>query len=479
MSRALFTDLYEINMVYTYWKDGLQDRRAVFEAFFRELPFRHPFTVFAGLQRLAEYLQEFAFLPEDLDYLNSLGYERGFLDYLGGLRFNGDLYALREGELVFPREPMLRLEGELGILQILETAVLNIVNYQSLIATKAARVREAAGDDPLMEFGSRRAQEADAAVWGARAAFIGGFDGTSNLESGQRFGIPVKGTHAHSFVQVYGDELQAFERYLETHDHISLLIDTYDTLRSGVVNAIQAARQAGRPLDSVRIDSGDLVELSQEVRRILNREGFTATRIIGSNDLDEYEILRLKQAGACIDMWGIGTRIITAYDQPALGGVYKLVAIADSASTMQPSMKRSSSAEKATLPGAKAIVRRLEKGKAAGDMIVLADEDPSRAFREETAEPVLVEGSEAGRQPGAFLDGDIALWLPLGMVVQEGRLVRDLPDAEEARNYHRRCRALFCEYGWSRQGCRDSYPVRLSRRVQDLQARCEERLRRR
>lgn len=449
MSRALFTDLYEINMVYTYWRDGLQERRAVFEAFFREIPFKHPFTVFAGLQRLSEYLREFAFLPEDLIYLNSLGYEPAFLDYLAGLRFNGDLYALREGELVFPREPMLRLEGDLGILQILETAILNIVNFQSLIATKAARVREAAGDDPLMEFGSRRAQEADAAVWGARAAFIGGFDGTSNLEAGRRFGIPVKGTHAHSFAQVYGDELHAFERYLETHDHISLLIDTYDTLQSGIVNAIRAARQAGRPLDSVRIDSGDLVELSQEVRRALNREGFSETRIIGSNDLDEYEIQRLKQAGACIDMWGIGTRIITAYDQPALGGVYKLVAIADSASTMQPSMKRSSSAAKATLPGAKTIVRRLENGQAAGDMIVLAEEDVS---------------------------GGINIRLPLTRVIQGGQLVQDLPVAEEARAYHQLCRALFSEYSWIQEGGCGIYPVGISSGVQELQAACEERL---
>ena len=341
-SFTLHTDLYQINMVETYWEDGIHNRKAVFEVFFRKLPFGNGYAVFAGLERVIQFLQQFRFSESDIDYLRSeLGYRDDFLDYLQTVRFTGTLRSMREGEIVFSNEPILRIEAPLAEAQLVETAILNIINFQTLIATKASRIKHILGDEPAMEFGSRRAHEMDAALWGARAAYIGGFDATSNVRAGKLFGIPVVGTHAHAMVQAYQDEYTAFHKYARRHKDCVFLVDTYDTLKSGVPNAIRVAKELGDQINfiGIRIDSGDLAYLSKEARKMLDEAGFTQAKIFASSDLDEETILNLKSQGAKIDVWGIGTKLITAYDQPALGAVYKLVAIEDENGNMVDTIK--------------------------------------------------------------------------------------------------------------------------------------------
>lgn len=380
-SLALHTDLYQINMAETYWGDNIHNKKAVFELYFRKLPFGNGYAIFAGLEKIIHYLQNFKFSKSDLDYLkNELGYEDEFLEYLSTVKFTGSIKALIEGEVVFGNEPILRVEAPLLEAQLIETALLNIVNYQTLIATKASRIKHIVGEDTLMEFGTRRAQEFDAAIWGARAAYIGGFHATSNVRAGKLFNIPVSGTHAHALVQTYRDEYIAFKKYAERHYHCTFLVDTYDTLKSGVPNAIKVAKELGDKINfaAIRLDSGDLAYLSKESRKMLDEAGFTNTKIVASNDLDEYTILNLKSQGAKIDSWGIGTKLITAYDQPALGAVYKLVSIEDENGRMVDTIKISQNPEKVTTPGYKKLYRIINtiNHHAEADYIAMDDEHP-------------------------------------------------------------------------------------------------------
>lgn len=378
-SLMLHTDLYQINMMETYWRDGIHKRKAVFELYFRKLPFGNGFAVFAGLERILNYIQNCRFTDSDIAYLrNEVGYKEDFLAYLKNLTFSGDIYCMEEGELVFANEPILRVEAPIAEAQLIETALLNIVNYQTLIATKSARMKQVIGDQTAMEFGTRRAQEMDAAIWGTRAAFIGGFSATSNVRAGKIFRIPVSGTHAHALVQAYQDEYKAFKSYASTHTECVFLVDTYDTLRSGVPNAIKVAKEFGDRIHfkGIRLDSGDLAYLSKKAREMLDEAGYKDTKIIASNDLDEYTIMNLLAEGAKIDIWGIGTKLITAYDQAALGAVYKLVSFESENGVMEDTIKLSGNPEKISTPGQKRVYRIInnENNHAEGDYITLASE---------------------------------------------------------------------------------------------------------
>lgn len=378
-SYALHTDLYQINMAEAYWRDGIHNKRAVFEVFFRKLPFGNGYAVFAGLERVIQFIQGFHFTEEDLAYLKQeVGYKDDFLEYLKNMRFTGTIRSMREGELVFAQEPLLRIDAPLAEAQLIETALLNIVNYQTLVATKASRMKRVIGDAVAMEFGSRRAQEMDAAIWGTRATYLAGFDATSNVRAGKLFGIPVSGTHAHSMIQAYKDEYTAFHKYAQTHKDCVFLVDTYDTLHLGVPNAIKVANELGDTINfiGIRIDSGDLAYLSKKARKMLDDAGYKDAKIVGSSDLDEYTIMNLNAQGAKIDSWGIGTKLITAFDQPALGAVYKIVAIEDDQGQMVDTIKISSNPEKVTTPGLKKVYRIInnQNHHAEGDYITMEDE---------------------------------------------------------------------------------------------------------
>ncbi|SFK90019.1 nicotinate phosphoribosyltransferase [Salinicoccus halodurans] len=378
-SFMLHTDLYQINMGQTYLEQGLADRTAVFDLYFRNMPFGNGYAVFAGLERIIDYLQKFRFTDSDIEYLRTLGYEADFLNYLKDLRFTGKVRAVQEGELVFANMPLVQVEAPIIEAQLIETALLNIVNFQTLIATKASRIRQIVPNDTLMEFGTRRAHEFDAALWGARAAIIGGFDGTSNVRAAKLFGIPASGTHAHAMVQAYGDDYEAFKAYADTHEDCVFLVDTFDTLNSGVPNAIKVAKEYGDRINfiGIRLDSGDIAYLSKEARKMLDEAGFPDAKIVVSNDLDEVTIVSLLSQGAKVDSWGIGTKLITAYDQPALGAVYKLVAVENEAGEMENRIKISGNPEKVTTPGKKDVYRIINKytGMSEGEYITHADEE--------------------------------------------------------------------------------------------------------
>lgn len=358
---ALHTDKYQINMMYAHWINGSHNTKAVFEAYFRKLPFGNGYAVFAGLERIVNYIQSLSFSDDDIAYLakQEEQYKPEFLEELRRFRFKGSIHAMKEGALVFPNEPLIRVEGTIFETQLVETAILNFMNFQTLIATKASRIRQVAGDDTLLEFGTRRAQEADAAVWGARAAYIAGFHATSNMLAGEKFGIPTKGTHAHSWVQTFRSEQEAFDIFAQVMpDQVTLLVDTFDTLKSGIPNAINTAKKLeaqGKRMNAIRLDSGDLAYLSIQARRMLDDAGLDYVRIVASNDLDEGTILDLKAQGAKIDTWGVGTQLITAADQPALGGVYKLVE-REVDGKMVPTIKISANPEKVSTPGKKRCI---------------------------------------------------------------------------------------------------------------------------
>lgn len=379
---ALHTDLYQINMGYAYFKDGVHERKSYFDVYFRKIPFGGGYAVFAGLEKVVEYLNSFEFTDSDIEYLAGLGYEDSYLQYLKQMKFTGSIRSVREGEIVFGNEPLIRVEAPLIQAQIIETAILNIVNYQILIATKAARIKHLCPNEPCMEFGTRRAHEFDAAIWGARAAIIGGFDSTSNVKAAKLFGIPCSGTHAHSFVQAYEDEKVAFKKYAAAHKDCYFLVDTYDTLRSGIPTAIEVADELKDKINflGIRLDSGDIAYLSKEARKMLDAAGYPNAKVVASNDLDEATITHLKQEGARIDAWGIGTKLITAYDNPALGAVYKLACLEDENGNMVDRLKVSENPAKLTIPGIKRVYRIINKenGMAAGDYIALESEDVSK-----------------------------------------------------------------------------------------------------
>jgi len=376
---GLLTDLYQLTMAYGYWKLGRAEQEAVFHLFFRKPPFGGGYAIAAGLAHAVELMRQFRFERDDLDYLATLTgndgqplFEQGFLEYLAGIEFGCDVDAVPEGTVVFPHQPLIRIRGPILQAQILETALLNIVNFQTLIATKAARVCEAASSDPVMEFGLRRAQGIDGALAASRAAYLGGCAATSNVLAGKLFGIPIKGTHAHSWVMSFDAELEAFESYAEAMpNNCVFLVDTYDTL-AGVRNAIEAGRrlrERGYEMIGIRLDSGDLACLSIEARKLLDEAGFPGVVIVASNDLDEHIIKDLKQQGAMIAVWGVGTKLATAYDQPALGGVYKLGAIRHGDGTWKPRVKLSDQAIKTSIPGTLQVRRFENEDGLIGDLI--------------------------------------------------------------------------------------------------------------
>ncbi|HEV2391396.1 MAG TPA: nicotinate phosphoribosyltransferase [Verrucomicrobiae bacterium] len=376
---ALLTDLYEITMACGYWKAGLTEVEAAFHLSFREAPFHGGFTIACGLAAAVEFLRSFHFEPADVAYLGTLLghdgkplFERGFLEYLAKLRFTCDVDAVLEGTIVFPQEPLLRVTGPILQAQVVETALLNFLNFESLIATKAARICLAARGEPVIEFGLRRAQGPNGGLTASRAAYIGGCAGTSNLLAGKMYGIPVSGTHAHSWVMAFGDEREAFTAYARAMpNNCILLVDTYDSLE-GVRHAVAVGkelRSQGHDLLGIRLDSGDLAFLSIEARKILDEAGFTKTAILGSNDLDEHIIYSLKDQDAAITLWGVGTRLVTAYEQPALGGVYKLSAIRKPGAAWEPKVKLSEQAAKITNPGILQVRRFLTDQGFAGDAI--------------------------------------------------------------------------------------------------------------
>ena len=376
---TMLTDLYQMTMMNGYINAGITDRIAVFDLFYRQNPGGSAFAVAAGLEQVVDYIKNLHFDPEDIDYLRSLHlFDERFFDYLKDFRFTGELYAVPEGTVVFPYEPLIRIKAPLFEAQLIETAMLNIVNHQTLIATKAARVCQAAAGDLVMEFGLRRAQGPDAGLYGARAALIAGCGSTSNVLAGQLWNVPVAGTHAHSWVMSFPDELTAFRAYAQAYpDACLLLVDTYDTLHSGMPNAIRVfheLRAKGHEPLGIRLDSGDLAYLSRQARRMMDEAGFPNAKVCASGDLDENVIWDLKQQGACIDSWGVGTRMITSDGCPALGGVYKMSAeIIDG--QIVPKIKVSENPAKVTNPGYKKVQRIYNReGMAMADIIMLDHE---------------------------------------------------------------------------------------------------------
>ena len=384
MSRnlTLLTDLYELTMMQGYF-ERQSNETVVFDMFFRSNPNKSGYSIAAGLDQVVQYVKNLHFTYDDVTYLRSLNiFNENFLDYLSGFHFTGDIYAIPEGTVVFPREPLIKVVAPIMEAQLIETSILNIVNHQSLIATKAARVVYAAEGDGIMEFGLRRAQGPDAGLYGARAAMIGGCIGTSNVLAGQLFDVPVKGTHAHSWIMSFPDEYTAFKTYANLYPNAcTLLVDTYDTLKSGVPNAIRVfteMREAGIELTNygIRLDSGDLAYLSKKARKMLDEAGFETAVISASNDLDEFLIHDLKIQGAKITSWGVGTNLITSKDCPSFGGVYKLAAVQQPDGSFVSKIKLSENSEKITNPGNKTIYRIYdnETGKMRADLICFADE---------------------------------------------------------------------------------------------------------
>jgi nicotinate phosphoribosyltransferase len=427
---TLLTDLYQLTMVGGYYLLGKKEQKASFDFFFRKIPENGGFCVAAGLEQLVEYIRNIHLEAEEIAYLRALNlFPEEVVEYFGSLRFTGDIYAVPEGTLVFPQEPVIRVTAPLPEAQLVETALLNIVNFQTLVATKATRVVIAAAGDPVVEFGVRRAQGPDGGLSAARAAFIGGAAATSNVMAGKVFGIPVRGTMAHSWVESFPSELDSFRAFGKVYPrNCILLADTYDTLRSGIPNAIQVGKElqeSGKGgLAGIRLDSGDLTFLSREARKMLDDAGFEGTRIMGTSDLDEWLIESIKKQGAEVDLWGVGTRLVTSYSCPALGGVYKLAAIFEDG-VMRPKLKVSDDPDKTTNPGVKKIIRFYdEKNLMRGDLIVSEEEElpaakPIRAFH-----PILPHVSKT--YPEQFRREEI-----LVPVFRDGRLVYSLPKLPE------------------------------------------------
>ena len=377
---SLVMDFYELTMSQCYFNDN-KDKEVVFDLFYRKNPDDGGYCVFAGLEQVVDYVSNLHFEKEDIDYLRSLNqFSEDFLEYLSTIRFTGDIYAIPEGTPVFPNEPLITVKAKAIEAQLIETMLLLTINHQSLIATKANRIRRAAEGKEVLELGARRSQGYDAAIYGARAAYIGGVDGTANTIADEIFGVKAVGTMAHSWIQLFGDEYKAFETYAKTYpDNCVLLIDTYNVLKSGIINAIKVSKDVlepqGKSLKGVRLDSGDLAYLSKEVRKILNINGLENCKILASNSLDEYIIADLMNQGACIDIFGVGERLITAKSEPVFGGVYKLVAVEEN-DNIVPRIKLSENIEKVTSPGYKTVWRLFDKenNKAIADVLTLGNE---------------------------------------------------------------------------------------------------------
>ncbi len=435
LNLTLLTDLYEMTMMQGYFKSN-QNRTVIFDAFYRTNPSDGGYAICAGVEQVIDYIEKLHFDADDIAYLRGLQiFDEDFLAYLSDFHFSGDIYAIAEGSVIFPREPLIKVIAPIMEAQLVETAILNIMNHQCLIATKAARVCYAADGDGVMEFGLRRAQGPDSGTYGARAAMIGGCAGTSNVLAGQMFDVPVLGTHAHSWIMSFPDEYTAFREYARLYPNAcTLLVDTYDTLKSGIPNAIRVfteMRDAGIPLTSygIRMDSGDLAYLSKQARTMLDEAGFPDAVIAASNDLDEYLIQSLKSQGATITSWGVGTNLITSKDCPAFGGVYKLAAIEGDDGHFIPKIKLSENTEKVTNPGNKTVYRIYdnETGKIKADLICLVGE----TF-DETQDMLLFDPNEPWKKttlPG----GSYHMKELLVKVVENGRRCYTSPSVMEIR----------------------------------------------
>ena len=438
MNLTLLTDLYELTMMQGYFESNSTET-VIFDAFYRQNPCGNGYAIAAGLDQVIDYIKNLRFSSEDIEYLRGLHiFHEDFLAYLADFHFEGDIYAIPEGTVVFPHEPLLKVIAPIIQAQLVETAILTIINHQSLIATKAARVVHAAQGDGIMEFGLRRAQGPDAGIYGARAAMIGGCIGTSNVLAGQLFDVPVKGTHAHSWIMSFPDEYTAFKKYSELYpDACLLLVDTYDTLRSGVPNAIRIfteMRESGLELKNygIRLDSGDLAYMSKKARAMLDEAGFTDAIISASSDLDEYLINSLKLQGAAITSWGVGTNMITSKDCPAFGGVYKLAAVLDEESgEFIPKIKLSENTEKVTNPGNKKILRIYDKetNKIRADLICLDDED-----YDESKDLIIFDSIETWKKT-RIKGGTYTMRNLLVPVFQKGECVYTSPSVMEIRDY--------------------------------------------
>ena len=431
---TLLTDFYELTMMQGYFKSGKAQERVIFDMFYRKNPCGNGFAICCGLEQVVEYIRNLNFNEEDIDYLRSLGsFDEDFIEYLRGFHFTGDIYAIPEGTVVFPKEPLLKIIAPVIEAQLIETAVLNLINHQSLIATKACRVVYAAQGDGVMEFGLRRAQGPDAGIYGARAAVIAGCIGTSNVYAGRKFHVPVMGTHAHSWIMSFESELEAFKTYARLYpNNCILLVDTYDTLKSGVKNAIlcyDAMKEEGISLKrfGIRLDSGDLAYLSKKARKMLDEAGYPDAIISASNDLDENLIASLKAQGARITSWGVGTNLITSESQPSFGGVYKLAAIYSPEGEWIPKIKLSENSAKITNPGNKQIYRITEKGsgKVFADYITLEDE----VFSEEE-DLVLFDPVDTWKK-STLKGGSYAMKPLLVPIFLGGKLVYNCPPVEE------------------------------------------------
>lgn len=453
MHSPLQTDLYQLTMGAAYWRSGKAEQESVFHLFFRNLPFAGGYAIAAGLEDALRWLEDFRFRAEETDYLRSLRggdgqplFPEDFLDCLAALELRLEVDAVPEGTAVFAHEPLLRVTGPLLQAQLVETALLNLVNFQTLVATKAARIVGAAGDGPVVEFGYRRAQGPDGALSATRAAWIGGCAGTSNVLAGQRFGIPVKGTHAHSWVMSFDDEQEAFDRYAEAMPANSiLLVDTWDTIE-GVRRAIATARklrERGHELGGIRLDSGDLAWLSQRARGMLDEAGFPEAKIVASNDLDEHLVESLRQQGAAIDLWGVGTKLVTGGDQAALGGVYKLAALRDGdgsgsdGSEWRPRMKRSEESAKSSIPGRLQVRRFRREGQFVGDAI--HDEDRGCGGNGEGDGPVtILDPADPARRK--TFSGDCETEDLLRPAMKDGRRLAGADPLETLQAARARCR---------------------------------------
>ena len=435
---TLLTDLYELTMMQGYFREKDANETVIFDAFYRTNPDGNAFSICAGLEQVIDYVKNLHFDDADIEYLRGLGiFDEDFLEYLHNFKFSGDIYAIPEGTVVFPREPLVKVIAPIMEAQLVETAILNIINHQSLIATKTSRIVFAARGDGIMEFGLRRAQGADAGTYGARAAMIAGCIGTSNVLAGKLFDVPVKGTHAHSWIMSFPDELTAFRAYAKLYPSACILLaDTYDTLGSGVPNAIrvfQEMRDAGIPLTfyGIRLDSGDLAYISKKARKMLDDAGFLDAVISASNDLDEYLIDSLKIQGATINSWGVGTNLITAKDCPSFGGVYKLAAVMDKATgQFMPKIKLSENSEKITNPGNKTVYRVYDAdGMIKADLIALADETYDES------QPLLLFDPVETWKKTLMEPGEYSMREIMVKVFDKGECVYDSPNVMDIQKY--------------------------------------------
>ncbi len=456
-SLTLLTDLYQLTMAYGYWHNQVHEREAVFHLFFRKHPFGGKYSISCGLEMVVEYLQDFKFEVDDIQYLGRLKgsdgkalFNESFLNYLQRMEFRCDIEALPEGTAVFPHQPIIRVKGPLIQAQLIETALLTIINFQTLIATKAARISAAAQNDSVLEFGLRRAQGIDGGISASRAAYIGGCNATSNVLAGKLYGIPVKGTHAHSWVMCHENELTAFENYAEAMpNNCVFLVDTYNTIE-GVRKAIEVGKQLkerGFDLLGIRLDSGDLADLSIKARILLDEAGFENAAIVASDSLDEYEIKRLKAKGAKISIWGVGTRLSTAYDQPALGGVYKLAALKDEKGNWDYKMKLSNTPMKVSNPGILNVIRFYnEKEEPVGDLTIDETVEHSSIVKmyDETERDWSVFKSETLLKP----------------IFKKGKYVYESPNIHETRELAIQQRKAFSSF-------KDYYPTGLEKHLYD------------